>query len=234
MPTLPDREAQSPVLEGPPARCQHTPLVRARKEDLTRFYRGPSMAGTFRPGDSLVVENTPLDRIRPGDVVVFRGNDTADAPQQVVHRTIAALPEGLVTRGDNNLRVDGGLVTSDRLLGRVTHLVRAGKTRPVRGGWWGLLRVRALRCQRLARQRGRRLIAVLGRRPYRWLRNSGLVPRLWQPPVTRVQLATEDGPVVKYICHGRTVARYWPESGRFQCRKPYDLVVSRPGHLQAG
>jgi hypothetical protein len=34
--------------------------------------------------------------------------------------------------------------------------------------------------------------------------------------------------VVKYVCGKRTVARWWPETGQFQCRKPYDLIISRP------
>jgi len=37
----------------------------------------------------------------------------------------------------------------------------------------------------------------------------------------------DNKPLVKYICGGRTVARWWPEQDRFECKKPYDLVIRR-------
>jgi hypothetical protein len=39
------------------------------------FYRGCSMAGTFRPGDHLTVVPVPLADVHPGDVVVYRQQD---------------------------------------------------------------------------------------------------------------------------------------------------------------
>ena len=76
--------------------------------------------------------------------------------------------------------------------------------------------------------RSRLAAGSLMRRPYSGLRGSGLVPRLWQPTITRVYLAGGGDPVVKYVCSGQTVARWWPETDRFLCRKPYDLIISRP------
>jgi signal peptidase I len=205
-----------------------TPIVEAAKQDLARFYRGQSMAGTFRPGDALIVADVSIDSVHRGDVVLFRSMDADGEPEQVVHRVVAVLPEGLVTRGDNNRRVDLGLVTPDRLVGLVTHLERAGKRRRVRGSWWGLLHIRRIYVWRRIRWRGRRLAASVGGILYRRLRDSGFTPRLWQPPITRVCLTTSGGLVVKYVCGKRTVARWWPETGQFQCRKPYDLIISRP------
>jgi hypothetical protein len=115
-------------------------------------------------------------------------------------------------------------------VGRVTHVERGGRMKPVRGGRRGLLQVRLSHLRRRLRWRGRQVAAHLGRRFYRWLRNSGLVPRLWQPTITRVHVETEAGLVVKYIHRQRTVARWWPETAKFQCRKPYDLVISRPAN----
>jgi hypothetical protein len=114
-------------------------------------------------------------------------------------------------------------VTTDSLVGRVTHVERAGRTCPVHGGWVGLLRARILH----ARQPVWRWVACVGRRPYRALRESGVVLRLWQPRVLKVRLATDNGPLVKYVCRGRTVAKWWPAEGRFTCQKPYDLVLRR-------
>lgn len=42
----------------------------------SRFYRGSSMWPAFRPGDWLVVESVPHEKIRRGDIVVFQSSDT--------------------------------------------------------------------------------------------------------------------------------------------------------------
>jgi signal peptidase I len=203
-------------------------------DDRVRFFRGQSMKGTFCPGDCLRVAPVPLADVRPGDVVVYRGANHHREPEdaeELVHRIVALAPAGLVARGDNNPSADTTLVTADSLVGRVTHVEHDGKTYPVQSGWVGLLRA----CILHARQPIWRWVARLGRRPYRALRESGVAPRLWQPSVLKVRLATENGPLVKYVCRGRTVACWWPTEGRFKCQKPYDLVLQRdelPPHEQ--
>jgi signal peptidase I len=198
--------------------------MKVDRADAHRFYRGASMAGTFRPGDRLTVAPVPLIEIEPGDVVVLRGPDGCGNDSDLVHRVVAAAPDGLVARGDSNPCDDEGRVTAANLVGRVTHFERKGRTRRVRGGRWGLLRARLLH----ARLPAWGLVKQVGRRPYRWLRASGLVQRCWRPAVTRVRFTTEDGPLVKYVCGGRMVASWWPEEGRFECRRPYDLIIERP------
>ena len=42
----------------------------------SRFYRGSSMHPAFRPGDWLVVESVPHEKIRRGDIIVFQASDT--------------------------------------------------------------------------------------------------------------------------------------------------------------
>jgi signal peptidase I len=209
-------------------RVSPSPVAEAAEQDRVRFYRGPSMLGTFRPGDCLTVESVSITDIRPGDVVVYRGVNREGEPDEVVHRVVVAVPGGLFTRGDNNPHADTTLVTADNLLGRVTHVERDGKTQPVRGGRWGLLHVRVLHARCQMRRLGWRVVTSVGRWPYRWLRNSSLVPRLWRPAVTKIRLATENGPLVKYVSGRRTVARWWPTTGRFECQKPYDLIIPRP------
>lgn len=216
---------------GQDAILSPSPICEAADEDRLRFYRGSSMLGTFRPGDYLTLESVPINDIRPGDVVVYRGLDHEGEPGEVVHRVVAVAPGGLVARGDSNPRADEILVTADNLLGRVTHVERDGRARRVRGRRWGLLRARVLRAWCHVWRRAWRLIVRVGRRPYRWLRNSSLVPRLWRPAVTKMRLTTENGPLVKYVSGRRTVARWWPTTGRFQCRKPYDLIISRPNKV---
>ena len=194
-------------------------------QDDTRFYRGRSMLGTFRPGDRLAVEPVTADEVRPGDVVVFRGPNHRAGEDELVHRIVAGTSEGWVARGDCNPCTDATLVTADNLLGRVTHVDRDGRVMPVTGGRLGLFRARFLHARPVVWRRVKRI----GRLPYHWLRASDLVARWWRPSVTRVSLNTERGRLVKYVCGRRTVARWWPERRLFECQKPYDLVIPHPG-----
>jgi signal peptidase I len=195
--------------------------------DLTVYaYRGGSMLGTFRPGDRLSIEPASLDEVRLGDVVAWRVACPTGAAEQIVHRVVSLQPGGLVTRGDNKRCNDSGPVTAETLLGRVTCVERGGRVHPVRGGRLGLARARLLH----ARIHVRALAVRLGRRPYTWLRALGLVSRLWRPQITRLRVATGQGPLVKYLSAGLTVARWWPEQGRFECTRPYDMIIARPDH----
>jgi signal peptidase I len=183
------------------------------------------MKATFRPGDRLIVETVPFTNVRPGDVVVYRGLNHNGAKDELVHRVMCALPNGLVVRGDNNPCADKTLVTENNLVGRVSHVVRDGKRYPVHGKGFGLLRARALYRWRHIWGFLWDVVRYLGRGSYACLRNSGLIARLWRPSIKKVQLMTENGTLIKYVCRNHTVAYYWPANGQFRCRKPYDLVL---------
>jgi signal peptidase I len=195
-------------------------------EDSIRFYHGRSMAGTFRPGDCLTVTPLPPADVRPGDVVVYRWLNHNGVEEELVHRVMCARSNGLIVRGDNNPCNDSTLVTENNLVGSVSHVYRGGKRFPVRGRWVGLVRARVLHGSRRIGEVLWHAVRYLGRRSYRWFRKSGLVARLWRPSIVKVQLVTDNGPLVKYVWRNRTVASHWVNEGRFRCRKPYDLVIS--------
>lgn len=180
-------------------------------------YRGSSMGGTFRPGDLLYVEPVVLEDVRPGDVVLF---SSGEGGVFLAHRVQARMDAGLLTRGDAYSHLDPVPVTTEMLVGRVRFYERQGRVRPVWGGRAGRLWAFLLRLRR-------RLLQGMGA-PYRLLRRSGLVRKFWRPAVERVYLEGVEGPVVKYVYAGRTVACWWPEDGRFWCRRPYDLVLDLP------
>lgn len=183
------------------------------------------MRGVFLPGDCLWVQAARAENLRVGDVVVFHASVSNEQVHDLVHRIVAKTPEGLVTQGDNNFSFDTVRITQENLVGRVTHFQRGGRKFHVWGGRWGWLYARAARFADRLFTFTRRGLSSLAGGPYRCLRQSGLVVRLWRPPVQKVELSTKDGPLVKYVCQGRTVARWWPEMRRFECRKPYDLVL---------
>ena len=197
-----------------------------------RFYRGSSMAGTFRPGDILILEPIDIVKIRPGDVVVYLCQDrqeaeavkhprNGDPPTEAVHRVVSILSEGLVTRGDNNSSVDRELVTQKNLVGLVTHIERGRKQSVVSGGLAGLMHTRILQTKHILW----RLLSRLGGGLYRRLRSSGFITKIWHPKFTRIYLLTDEGLMVKYTHTSRTIASWLPKKERFICQKPFDLVL---------
>lgn len=184
-------------------------------------YVGSSMNGTFRHGDVLLVITTPLEGIRPGDVVAYRNPGARSNSSVVAHRVRRLTKAGFISQGDHNRTPDSQSIGAENLVGRVCSFQRDGKTRHVWGGrvgrlWAGYLRLR------------RRIVPLIGW-PYRALRRSGIVRSLWRPRLEQVHLETADGPLVKYIHRQRVVARWWPGRGHFWCRKPYDLILPLPG-----
>lgn len=197
-------------------------------ELLTRYYRGNSMRATFHLGDRLLIASATVSEVRAGDVVVYRGTNPKGEADEIVHRVVAITSTGLVTQGDNNPCRDALPVSADNLIGRVTHVECDGKTRSVLGGRIALARVWLLRAGRRVRQEAWQVITGAGCGVYRWLRNSRIIARVWRPAITQLTLTTEQGRVIKYVCNGRTIARWWQHTNRFECDKPYDLILSRP------
>jgi hypothetical protein len=188
------------------------------------IYRGRSMTPTFRAGHFLYVRPTARD-ITPGDVIVFLH------PSQngyVVHRVVSATDGGWITRGDNNTCDDDRLVAADQVIGRVEMVEEQGRRRRVRGGRGALV---SAKIGRYLLQWIRRLRRVLGN-PYRVLRRSEtmrrILARLFAPRFEYLSLQTCQGTLVKVIHHGKVVARWYPNANRFECDKPYDLVIPRP------
>jgi hypothetical protein len=167
------------------------------------------------------VRTQALD-IAPGDVIVFPDQKSSDF--QVVHRVISTTADGLVTRGDNNLRSDPLLVSPEKVIGRVEKTNFQGKIRQVSGGWRGLFRARILRMTLKVKRFLRRGLS----RPYQWLKHSGIVAKIWRPEIEKIHFETQDGPLVKYMHKGKTVASCWTDSNRWWFRRPYDFVIDSP------
>lgn len=98
-------------------------------------YIGSSMAGTLSPGDQIQIEIFPFENLCPGDIVVF---SSSKHPEDVIHRVIARLPDGMQTQGDRSPHPDKELVTADRYIGKVTEVIRGNRRIRVAGGRRGL------------------------------------------------------------------------------------------------
>jgi signal peptidase I len=186
-----------------------------------KFYRGSSMKGTFKPGDCLIVGSVEISEICLGDILVFKSQNQKGEEAELVHRLIDIKPDGLVTRGDNNYCNDAGLVTAENIIGRVIHFERSGEKRKVRNGYIGLWRGQLLH----ARVKVYKWLKLLGKTPYRWLKKSKLATLFWSPIIIKLELNTEKGPLVKFLNGSKTIALWWPQDKRFECKKPYDLIL---------
>jgi len=127
----------------------------------------------------------------------------------------------LITRGDNNPKNDEDLVTEKNLVGKVTHYERNGKIHKVWNGRLGMLRARVLH----GRLHFIKALKFFLKRPYRILKKTGIVTKLWRPEIETIHFETQDGPLVKYVHKGRTVASCWTDTNRWWFRRPYDFII---------
>lgn len=200
-----------------------TPQMPIQNEPPNLFYRGSSMKGTFKAGDRLSIEKVPFQKIRKGDLIIFR-KTINDKTEFVVHRVRHITPNGAITRGDNSLYNDRILLMESDIIGRVSSFDRNGKMFSTRNGFLG--RMRAFRLH--TRLRLNSILKRSLRTPYRWLKKSGIVSRIWYPKIEIVQCQTPQGPLFKFIHRNRTIATYWTKQNKWICRRPYDLVLPTP------
>ena len=182
------------------------------------------MQGTFEPGDYLLLAPVAFSDVHPGDVIVYRVKRENGDNEEVVHRVVAITKDGLIVRGDNKLRCDSLFIQPGQFIGKVEFVENKGRKQPVLGGLKGLQKAK-LRWKMLWLDIWFRRIF---RNPYHLLRNSRVVSKLWHPVIYKMYLHDADGLLVKYIYKQRTVATWDPSQKKYDCRKPFDLVISPP------
>ncbi len=194
---------------------------RLAEDALCYVYNGSSMLPTFHPGQLLLVKPLGQPPVR-GDVIIF--SDPA-CGRNVVHRVISvSAAQQIRTRGDNNPRPDASFVSMQDVLGRVEQAEKAGGLRSVDGGWRGLWRARVQWSMLWAWNLVRTVFGSL----YRSLRQRRWVACLWKPKIQRLELGYQNGMWVKYLHAQCTVATWQPAVHKFECKKPYDLVIPSP------
>jgi hypothetical protein len=112
------------------------------------------MRPVLRTSDNLCVVPYRGQRIRRGDVVVFR---RPGGGGWMAHRVVDARSGTLKTRGDNNVSVDPWRVSRRELAGLVVRAERGSRRIRVRGGFAGRAQSLLLRPYPLTREGLRRL-----------------------------------------------------------------------------
>jgi signal peptidase len=188
--------------------------VKGSPENLRSIvYIGPSMNPTLQNLDKLFYAPYSDSEAKRGDVVVF---DDPDKGIRVIHRVIAKEPQGFLTRGDNNSKVDSHILSQSQILGRVIFGKRKDKQFSVHGGFLGNIQATKVRSFRTLH----RSICLILERPYRSL--SGRM-RL---PVEAKVLAFQrpEGKELQLIIGGMMVGRLRPGE-KWQIRPPFRLFL---------
>ncbi len=200
------------------------PSIPSDSEPIRLFYasapcRGDSMRGTLADGDCLWIFPVPFDSLQVGDVVAFDSGGKV-----VVHRIVGREEKGFRTQGDGNWSRDFARLTSGGLIGKVMERERRGVRSIVVGGPYGRLRAFVLRTFCRLRLR----LAFWLTAPYRLICASRVVSLVWRPRILSVCFVSEEGPITRFIHRGKIVATWMPQARQWECRTPYDLILSPP------
>jgi hypothetical protein len=184
------------------------------------FCRGHSMSPTIRRSDLLYVSPYGSDRVRPGDIVVFKSSGQAMA---TVHRALSVTAFGVRTVGDNNDSPDPDHLNPSDIVGRVVWSQRRSKLRRVRGGRLGSIIGRLMRLRRLLDRR----LSRMGHPIYEWLVRHRIFRRWAFCSIrTRVVCFTTDGAQELQLLWGnRLIGWFAPESGTWVIHRPFRLFV---------
>ena len=209
---------------------ESVPYENVRRGDIVVFQNSDTKKELSYSKDSITPDSELGELPKSGDYLKNAPIETPEAESRLlVHRVIAVRSGGFVTRGDNNPAPDKDFVSPERLIGRVVAFERRGRKVRVSGGTDGFVLASARRFFRRVARSLFRVVRFPLRPAYRLLRRSGIIGAIWKPQLTAVQFRSSSGPFVKYVRLGRTVAVWWPERRNFQCRRPYDLIIKRPG-----
>ena len=201
-------------------------------EPQTMNYKGPSMSPTLKPGDRLCITPYEGQKVQRGDVIVFISPGDGS---RVVHRVVSLDTSGIRTRGDNNNRVDPGLLSHDQILGRVFFSERGNRQRRVFGGEIGQLFGVVIRTIHALDAR----VASRFRPAYDRLARAGVFRR-WLPgwmKTKAISLSHPAGTELQLLMGRRVVGRWLPGMNRWHIRRPFRLFVdeaSLPGNPARG
>jgi hypothetical protein len=183
-------------------------------------HRGSSMHPTLHESDLLEIELYGDGVVRVGDVIALAPPDT---DHLVVHRVVRVTPEGVCTRGDNNVDEDGWCLGSERVIGRVVAAWRGRRGRRVFGGWAGRLWAYAVRGRRILD----RVVLALLRPIYHALARVAIM-RCLAPAFLRPRLVafgTGEQQRLRLLLGRRIVGEYVPGWRKWRFRRPFRLLV---------
>ena len=180
------------------------------------------MNATLKPGDGLETY-TYRDRaeIRVGDVIVYpHPFGTVD----VVHRIIEIRRDGVITRGDNNNKIDPYTVGFDNIIGKVIAAKRKNRRIPVKGGKTGFYIHKLMLLRKYSMQYGFRPLGVVSN----IIAASGIFNVFH--PVFNLRIIHINGDHQRQlilVTGNRAIGKLLEESGEWQIRFPYKYFINK-------
>ena len=198
--------------------------VKEKYKSVFSTCSGPSMYPTLRNGDGLVLEKfKSFDEIIVGDIITYPHPDPAKS-FDVVHRIIKIEEEGVITRGDNNNKVDPYLVRFEDIKGKVNAVKRNNKVVNLKNGSLGYLVHRIMLFRKL-------LAPIL--KPLRWFsavieesKVFNFLNSLIQ--IEKIEVKKKGIKEVLLIYNGKVVGKKNVEKGnRWDIKFPYKYFIDK-------
>ena len=183
---------------------------------------GPSMNSTLKPGDGLeMYAYRDRAEISVGDVIVYpHPFGTVD----VVHRIIEIRPDGVITRGDNNNKIDPYTVRFADIIGKVIAAKRKNRRIPVKGGKTGFCIHKLMLF--------RKYFVLYGLAPLRFVSNIMAASGIFNifHPVFNLRIVHINGEHQRQlilVSGNRAIGKLLEESGEWQIRFPYKYFINK-------
>ena len=184
---------------------------------------GPSMYPTLRNGDGLVLEKfRSFDEIIVGDIITYPHPDPAKS-FDVVHRIIKIEEEGVITRGDNNNKVDPYLVRFEDIKGKVKAVKRNNKEIKLKNGSTGYILHKIM----LFRKYSFNFLYPL-RMLSAAIEESGLL-RMLHPLIKleKMNVTNKSKKEILLIYKGRVIGRKNVKNNKWKIKFPYKLIIDK-------
>ena len=180
------------------------------------------MNPTLKPGDGLdlYTYSDPAE-ICVGDVIVYpHPSRTVD----VVHRIIEIRNAGVITRGDNNNKIDPYTVRFDDIIGKVIATKRKNRLIPVKSGKTGFCIHKLMLL--------RKYFILYGLAPLRFISNIIAASRIFNIfhsvfNVRIIHIKRNHQRQLILVSGNRAIGKQLVESGEWQIRFPYKYFINK-------
>jgi len=180
------------------------------------------MYPTLRAGDGLKLEPYKnVSEVRVGDVISY---PYPGRPYDVVHRIIKLSADGVITRGDNNNKIDPYVVPYDEIIGKVTATKRKTRMITIKGGGTGFAIHKIMLFRKYFMQYGLAPLRCLSN----MLAASNLLTIFYPLFKTRVINIKRNGKTTQLLVIGKkAIGKQLSDSGEWQIRFPYKYFIDK-------
>ncbi|NQU17789.1 MAG: signal peptidase I [Candidatus Saganbacteria bacterium] len=106
-------------------------------QEQTATCHGPSMSPVIKDKDRVIIKPYPdKTSVERGDIIQYIQTKKICT---TIHRVIRITPEGFITRGDNNNKIDPYIIPFENIIGKVYKIIRKNRKLYPKNGLAGLI-----------------------------------------------------------------------------------------------